>query len=222
MPSIKIAPSILAADHNNLNNKIKKIEPYADLLHVDVMDGKFVEPVTFPIEDVKKIKTKLPLEAHLMVENPEREWIDDYISAGCSMIIIHEEATKNLRDAIKKIKEQGAKAALAIKPPTPLKNILPYLKDIDMVLIMSVNPGYTGQKFMPEIIPKIKELRKLNKDIDIEVDGGINKETVKAVVNAGANVIVSASAIFKNEDSMKAINELRRIAEDAARRIDQS
>lgn len=211
MSRIKIAPSILSADKKSLNEEIKKIESYADIIHIDVMDGKFVEPITFPIEDVRKLKTRLPLEAHLMVDEPENKWIDDYIDSGCSSIIIHQEATKNIDNAIALIKKKGARAVISIKPATSLKTILQYLKKLDMVLIMSVNPGYAGQMFMPEIIPKIKELRRIDNNIDIEVDGGMNVDTVKEVVKAGANIIVAASAIFKSKDSVRAIKELRRV-----------
>ena len=211
MPQIKIAPSILSANKKALNEEIRRIESYADIIHVDVMDGKFVEPITFPIEDVRKLKTRLPLEAHLMVDEPENKWIEDYIDSGCSSIIIHQEATKNIDDAIALIKKKGAKAAISIKPATSLKTILQYLKKLDMVLIMSVNPGYAGQRFMPEIIQKIKELRKIDNNIDIGVDGGMNVDTVKEVVMAGANVVVAASTIFNAKDSVKAIMELRRV-----------
>jgi len=217
MPKIKIAPSILSADTKNLNSEIRRIEPYADLIHVDVMDGRFVIPVTFSVEETKKIKTSLPTEAHLMVESPESRWIEEYVAAGCSTIIIHEEATKNLRTGIEKAKSLGAKIAIALKPATPLKSILPYIKEVDMVLIMSVNPGYAGQKFMPGVITKIRELRKIDRKIDIEVDGGINNDTVKLCVEAGANVIVAASAIFKADDSVNAINKLRRISVECSK-----
>ena len=212
MNKIKIVPSILSADAKSINNEIKKIEPYADLIHVDVMDGRFVVPVTFSLDETRKIKTSLPMEAHLMVEYPENKWIEEYVKVGCFRIIIHQEATKNLIAGIEKAKSLGAKIALAIKPATPLKNILPYIKEIDMVLIMSVNPGYAGQKFMPEVVFKIRELRKIDKAIDIEVDGGLNNETLIPCIMAGANVIVAASAIFKNNNPISAIKELRRIA----------
>lgn len=213
MPSLKLAPSILAAHQGKLNEEIKAVEPYADLIHVDVMDGKFVPPVTFTPSQIRNLKTSLPFEAHLMVNKPEERYIGDY--SFCNTIIIHEESTKNFQKAIDKIKEKGCKVGITIKPYTPIEKLLPYVNQADMVLIMSVEPGYSGQKFIPSVLPKIKKIRQLKPDMDIEVDGGINIETVKGAVRAGANMLVAASAIFNQEDKVKAIKELRKAAEEA-------
>ncbi len=213
MLKIKIAPSILAADKTRLNEEIAKIEQFADLIHIDVMDGKFVESTAITAEETKQIKVSLPMEAHLMVNNPEHNWIDDFVDAGCSTIIIHEEAPVTILNAIQKIKSRGAKVGISLKPATPLSRLRPYLKYADMVLIMSVNPGYSGQKFIPKILSKISELRKSHPHLDIEVDGGINLETAKLSAKAGANIFVAASYIFGAKDSIKAIQDLRNAVE---------
>lgn len=210
MPKIKIAPSILLADHNSLNEQIRKVEPYSDIIHVDIMDGKFVPPTTFSVQQIKALKTKLPLEAHLMVKNPEDHYIDDY--SFCDIIIIHEESTKNFQGAIDKIKSLGCKVGITIRPSTNLEKLMPYIDQANMVLIMSVEPGYAGQKFIPSVIEKIKKIRKIKPKIDIEIDGGINKETLPLAKEAGVNVFVAASAIFSQPDSVKAVKELRKIA----------
>ena len=210
---IKIAPSILSADRTKLQEEIKKIEAYSDFLHVDVMDGKFVPPVTFKAEEIKKIKSKVPKDVHLMVEHPIKDnFIDDYADAGASIITIHEECKDDIKEAFELIRSKGIRTAISINPSTPLDKIKPYLDDVDMVLIMSVNPGYSGQKFIPDVLPKIKELRALKPDLDIEIDGGINVDTIKSVVDAGANVIVAGSSVFGKEDRIKAIKELRAAA----------
>ena len=203
---IKIAPSILSADRNKLNEEVKEIENYAELIHVDIMDGKFVPPTTFKAEEIKKIKTKLPLDVHLMVEKPST-YIDDYSFA--SIITIHGECKENIDELINKIKNKNIKVGISINPPTPLDKIKEYLDKVDMILVMSVNPGYAGQKFIEDVLEKIKELRKLKPYLDIEIDGGITKDTIKKAVDAGANIIVAGSAIFDKEDRKKAIEELR-------------
>lgn len=205
---IKIAPSILSADRIRLNEEVKEIENCAELIHVDVMDGKFVPETTFKAEEIKKIKTKLPFDVHLMVENPLKDgFIDDYSFA--SIITIHGECKEDINKLINKIKNKNIKVGISINPPTSLDKIKPYLDKVDMVLIMSVNPGYAGQKFIEDVLPKIKELRKLRPDLDIEIDGGINKGAIKKAVDAGANIIVAGSAVFGKEDRKKAIEELR-------------
>ena len=206
---IKIAPSILSADRKNLQEEVNEIEPYADLMHIDIMDGKFVPPVTFMAKEIKKIKTKLVKDVHLMVVEPEKSFIPDFIEAGAGIITIHAEACKDISKTIKMIKSKGIKIGLSINPPTPLEKLLPYINDIDMALIMSVNPGYAGQKFIPEVLEKIKKLRKLKPNLDIQIDGGINKETIKQAADAGANVFVAGSSIFSQKDRKKAIQELR-------------
>jgi len=210
----KIAPSILSAKKEKLNQEIKEIENSAELIHVDVMDGKFVPPTTFKPEDIKKIKTQLPKDVHLMVKYPLKDnFIDSYIDAGADIITIHEESEDDINKCIEHIKSKGVKAAISINPPTQLKNILKYLDKVDMVLIMSVNPGYAGQKFIPEVLEKIKELRKLKPNLDIQIDGGICKETIKQAVDAGANIFVASSAIFGQEDRKKAIDDLKQAME---------
>jgi len=207
---IKIAPSILSAKKEKLNEEVKEIEKYAELIHVDVMDGKFVPPTTFKPEDIKKIKTSLPKDVHLMVKYPLTDgFIDSYIDAGADIITIHGESKDDISKCIEHIKNKGVKAAISINPPTELKNILKYLDKVDMVLIMSVNPGYAGQKFIPEVLEKIRELRRLKPNLDIQIDGGICKETIKQAADAGANIFVAGSAIFGEEDRKKAIDDLR-------------
>ncbi|MBL7054905.1 ribulose-phosphate 3-epimerase [Candidatus Woesearchaeota archaeon] len=207
---MKIAPSILSADKNNLNKEIKEIEDYADLIHVDIMDGRFVPPITFKADEIKKIKTKLPLDVHLMVENPLKDgFIDDYSGAGASIITIHSECNEDINLLIKEIKSRNIKTGISINPNTPLDEIKPYLDKIDMVLIMSVNPGYAGQKFIEDVLPKIRELKKLKPELDIEIDGGISKGTIKKAFDAGADIFVAGSSIFGKENRKEAIAELR-------------
>ncbi len=211
---LKIAPSILSADRSKLQEEVNEIEPYADLIHVDVMDGKFVPPITFQAEEIKKLKTKLMLDVHLMVTHPEDKFIPDFIEAEADSITIHAEACKDIKKAIDIIKSKGLRVGISINPPTPLDLIKPYLDDVDMVLIMSVNPGYAGQEFMPEVLKKVKELRKLRPNLDIEIDGGINKDTIKQAAKAGANIFVAGSSIFKQKDRKKAIDELKKAAKE--------
>ena len=207
---IKIAPSILSADKKKLQEEIEGIEEFADLIHVDIMDGKFVPPITFDSKEIGKIKSKLPKDVHLMVEYPLTEgFIDDYIAAGAASITIHEEAKDDIDKCIEYIKGKGINVGISINPSSSLDNILSYLDKVDMVLIMSVNPGYAGQKFISSVLDKVKRLRELKPDLDIEIDGGINKDTIKQVVDAGANVIVAGSAIFDQENRKGAIRELR-------------
>ncbi len=206
---IKIAPSILSADKSKLQKEVEDIESYSDLLHVDIMDGNFVPPTTFKPEEIKNIKSTIPKDVHLMVVDPEKSFIDDYAEAGAAIITIHAEACKDIPKTIDKIKNLGIKVGLSINPPTSLDLLLPFIDQVDIVLIMSVNPGYAGQKFIPDVLNKIKELRKLKPNLDIEIDGGINKDTIKQAVDAGANVIVAGSAIFDKKDRKKAIKNLR-------------
>lgn len=213
MPEIKIAPSILSAKKDKLQEEVNEIEEAADLIHVDIMDGKFVPPTTFRAEDIKKVKSKLPKDVHLMVEHPIKDgFIDDYADAGASIITIHEECKDDIKEAFGLIKSKGIKTGISINPPTPLEKIKQHLDDVDMILIMSVNPGYPGQKFIEDVLPKVEELRKLKPELDIEIDGGINYDTIKQAAKAGANVFVAGSFIFKQEDRTKVIKELREAA----------
>lgn len=213
MKKIKIAPSILSADFGKLNEEIREIEPYSDLIHVDVMDGHFVPNITIGPAVVKSIKTKLPLDVHLMISDPVK-YAPEFAKYA-KMISFHAELFENdingLKNAIKKIKSLGVKAGLTLNPDKDLEIILPVLDMSDYILIMSVYAGFGGQKFMPEVLDKIRELRqKYHYKKDIEIDGGINKETIKAAVEAGANIIVAGSAVFKEKDRKNAISLLRR------------
>jgi len=210
MPKIKIAPSILSADMSKINQEVKEVEKYANLIHVDVMDGIFVPPTTIDSAFIKNIKTKVPLDVHLMVHEPNNSYIRGFINAGAHSITIHEEACKNPSRQISFIKKNNTKAAISIKPSTPLDRITKYLDLVNMVLVMTVEPGWAGQKFIESTMPKVMELRKLKPKIDIEVDGGINPYTARIAFEAGANVFVAGSSIFGQTDRVKAMMELRR------------
>lgn len=217
MNKIKVAPSVLSADFCNLGEEIRKVEAAgADLIHIDVMDGHFVPNITIGPLVVKACRkaTRLPLDVHLMIENPDR-YIPDFAKAGADIITIHAEASKNLDEDIELIKQNNVKPGVVVNPGTPAESVFHVLDKVVMVLLMSVNPGFEAQKFMPEVLPKIKKLsslvvsRKLS--VDIEVDGGINLETAKEVVKAGANVLVAGSAIFYAKDYQEIIKKLRSI-----------
>ena len=217
--NIKIAPSILSADLEKLEAEIKKVEAAgADLIHVDVMDGHFVPNITMGPLIVKAAKkaTKLPLDVHLMIENPDK-YIPQFAKAGADIITIHVEASKNLEADLELIKKSGAKPGVVVNPATPIEKVFPVLDKVAMVLIMSVNPGFEGQKFMPEVLGKIKTLRQKTLDLglttlDIEVDGGINLETAPEIVKAGANVLVAGSAIFYSKNPAEIIKKLKKTA----------
>lgn len=214
---ILVAPSILSADFGRINEEIKAIEPYADLIHVDIMDGHFVPNLTFGASVVAKMKCGRPMSVHLMIENPQ-DYIADFAKAmtkahgrrdDCS-IIVHQEACKHLHRVIQQIKETGCKAGAALNPVTPLHAIASVLGDLDVVLIMSVKPGFGGQEFISSVLPKIRDLRKKAPKIDIEVDGGINDKTAKEAIKAGANILVAGSYIFSAPNRISAIDRLRR------------
>jgi len=215
--NIKIAPSILSADFGKLNEEIASVESYVDLLHVDVMDGQFVPNITLGAPVVRCIETKLPLDLHLMIEHPEN-FIEDFVKAATEhgrspkdvSITVHQEACKHLHRVVQLIKSFGVKAAVSINPGTPLEMIRDVLDDVDMVLIMSVNPGFGGQKFIEHALQKIELLREIKPELDIEVDGGINAETGKRCVEAGANILVAGSYIFGAKDRKLAIEALRK------------
>ena len=209
MPKIKIDPSILSANWKKINDEIKQIEAYSDLIHVDIMDGIFVRPTTIDAKFVKKIKTKVPLDVHLMVHEPSTSYLKGFIDAGAYSITIHEEACKDPAKQINYIIRNNVRASISIKPKTPLAKIKKYLNIVDMVLIMTVEPGYAGQKFIASTLPKIEELRKLKPKLDIEVDGGINPYTARIAFEAGANVFVAATAIFGKKDRAAAIKDIR-------------
>ena len=208
MPKIKIAPSILSADLVRVNQEIKEVEKYSDLIHVDIMDGIFVQPTTVNSNFVKTIKTKVPLDVHLMVHEPSDSYIKGFIDAGAYSITIHEEACKNPSKQINFIKRNRIKAGISIKPDTQLGKIRKYLDIVDMVLVMTVEPGWAGQKFIEAAMPKVRELRMLKPKLDIEVDGGINPITARIAFESGANVFVAGTSIFGKKDRIAAIKEI--------------
>ena len=197
--NIKISPSILSADFSILGDEIKSLEQAgADLSHVDVMDGHFVQNITMGPPIIKMIR-KCTFDVHLMI-SPVEKYIKAFADAGSDIITIHPEATDNLKRAVDTIKSLGKKAGISLNPKTPISALMDVINDIDLILIMSVNPGFAGQSFMGEVLPKVTELRKLINDkklkIDIEIDGGINFETAPLAVKAGANILVSGTTIF--------------------------
>ncbi|MBD1137297.1 ribulose-phosphate 3-epimerase [Pelagibacterales bacterium SAG-MED43] len=217
MKKIQISPSILSADFSQLGNEIKRLEEGgADLIHVDVMDGHFVPNLTIgpPVIKALKKNCSIKFDVHLMI-SPVHKFIDAYSDAGADIITIHPEATEDLSASIKKIKDLGKKVGVSLNPKTKVNVIDNYLDQIDLVLIMSVNPGFGGQKFMPEVLEKIKKLKIIQKekniDFDIEIDGGINFENSKIAIEAGANILVSGTTIFKsnNGDIKKNIGLLK-------------
>ncbi|MBS4211891.1 MULTISPECIES: ribulose-phosphate 3-epimerase [Neobacillus] len=212
---VKIAPSILSADFAKLGEEILAVEKGgADYIHVDVMDGHFVPNITIGPLIVEAIRpvTKLPLDVHLMIENPD-QYIEAFAKAGADYITVHVEACRHLHRTIQNIKSFGVKAGVVLNPATPVESIQHIIGDIDMVLLMSVNPGFGGQKFIPEVLPKIKKVKQMavekGLEIEIEIDGGVNPETAKLCIEAGANVLVAGSAIYNQEDYAKAISHIR-------------
>ncbi len=217
MKKIQISPSILSADFSQLGNEIRRLEEAgADLIHVDVMDGHFVPNLTIgpPVIKALKKNSSIKFDVHLMI-SPVHKYIEAYSDAGADIITIHPEATKDLSASISKIKELKKKVGISLNPETKVSIIKDYLNQIDLVLIMSVNPGFGGQKFMPEVLEKIKELKIIQKekniDFDIEIDGGINFQNSKIAIEAGANILVSGTTIFKsnNGDIKKNIDLLK-------------
>ena len=212
MKKIQISPSILSADFSQLGSEIKKLEEGgADLIHVDVMDGHFVPNLTIGPPVIKNLRkyTKLPFDVHLMI-SPVHKYIENYAEAGADIITIHPEATDNLKESINLIKKFGKKVGVSLNPKTEIQTLLDEIANIDLVLVMSVNPGFGGQKFMPEVLDKIKELKKIKDEgkyhFDIEVDGGINFSNSKIVLEAGANILVSGTTVFKENDGDIKIN----------------
>ena len=217
---IRIAPSILAADFSALRDELASIEAAgADWVHVDVMDGRFVPNITigpFVVDAVRRC-TALPLDVHLMIVEPER-YVTDFVKAGASTLGIHVEACPHLHRSVAQIREAGARASVVLNPATPASSVEPVLGDVDQVLVMTVNPGFGGQKFIENTLPKIETLRRWiderELDVDLEVDGGVGPETIARVARAGANVFVAGTAVFGAPDRTAAITALRRAAQD--------
>ncbi|EOR22248.1 ribulose-phosphate 3-epimerase [Niallia nealsonii AAU1] len=212
---IKVAPSILSADFAKLGDEVKDVElGGADYIHVDVMDGHFVPNITIGPLIVEAIRpvTTLPLDVHLMIENPDA-YIPQFAKAGADIITVHVEACRHLHRTIQLIKEHGVKPGVVLNPSTPVEMIKHIIEDIEMVLLMTVNPGFGGQAFIPNVLPKIREVRQLadqlNPTLEIEVDGGINAETAVLVKEAGANVLVAGSFIYNNSNREEAIKAIR-------------
>ena len=217
MKKIQISPSILSADFSQLGNEIRRLEEGgADMIHVDVMDGHFVPNLTIgpPVIKALKKQCSIKFDVHLMI-SPVHKYIESYADAGADIITIHPEATDNLEESILKIKSLNKKVGVSLNPESKIDIIINYLDKIDLVLIMSVNPGFGGQKFMPEVLDKVKQLKKIqsqdNMDYDIEIDGGINFDNFQAAIEAGANILVSGTTVFKsnNGDIKKNINLLK-------------
>ena len=215
---IKLAPSILSADFARLLEDVKKVEKAGcEYLHIDVMDGHFVPNITLGPGVIKSLRkdVNMVFDAHLMIENPDN-YIKEFVDAGCDIIVVHQEACKHLHRTIQNIKSYNVKVGVALNPATPIETIKHILDYIDMVLIMTVNPGFGGQSFIDNTISKIKELKSIidskNLNIDIQVDGGIKPENVQKVVSAGANVIVAGSAIFNSDDIQKTVDLFRKNA----------
>ena len=206
MKKIQISPSILSADFSQLGNEIKRLEEGgADMIHVDVMDGHFVPNLTIgpPVIKALRKQCSIKFDVHLMI-SPVHKYIEAYSDAGADIITIHPEATDNLEESILKIKSLNKKVGVSLNPETKIDLIIDYLEKIDLVLIMSVNPGFGGQKFMPEVLDKIRELKKIqsknNLNFDIEIDGGINFDNCQSAIEAGANILVSGTTVFKSNN----------------------
>jgi ribulose-phosphate 3-epimerase len=213
---IKLAPSILSADFARLGEQIDEVvKAGADYIHVDVMDGHFVPNITIGAPVVASIRpvTSLPLDVHLMIEHPER-YISDFIKAGADIITVHVETCPHLRKTIRLIKELGARAGVSLNPPTPVSAVEEFLPQVDLVLVMSVNPGFGGQAFIPETLPKIASMRKIldarGLNAELEVDGGINADNAPDIVKAGADVLVAGNSVFKAKEGIsRALRRLR-------------
>ena len=212
-----VAASVLSADLAHLADQIKLVEPYAEAIHIDVMDAHFVPPLTIGPVVVESLRpvTGLTLHCHLMVEHPE-SLLDDFASAGADMVSVHVEAVEEPADVLAKARDKGMRAGLALAPDTPIERVLPRLEELDNVIVMSVRPGWAGQPFRPEVLPKIERVRsevdRLGLSVGVEVDGGINVETGRRCVDAGATVLAAASSIYRAPDPVDAIRALAAVA----------
>ena len=213
MPKIRIVPAILSPNPKAINRDLKEIEPYSDLLQVDIMDNIFVPNKSPQAEQLKILDTKIPLDIHLMVEEPSDEYLMGFIKANPKLkinnITVHYEACSNIKKTLEFIRKNNIKAGVAINPNTPVNSIRNILDKVDIVLVMAVEPGFSGQGFIKEALSKVTELRRLKPKMDIEVDGGINEVTAALAAKAGANMFVANSYIFKAKDKVKAIKKLR-------------
>lgn len=212
---IKIAPSILSADFSRLGEEIIRLEKAdADIIHIDVMDGHFVPNITIgpPVIKALKLVSELPFDVHLMIEDPDR-YIDEFIDAGADIVSVHAEACTHLHHTVQRIKKKGKKAAVALNPATSLSMVERILEDVDMVLLMTVNPGFGGQAFIDSVTGKVRELKAITRNrglkVDIEVDGGINLDNIYRITEAGANIIVTGSTVFNSDNMTRIIKDLR-------------
>ncbi len=212
---VKISPSILSSDYGKLSSELKRMEDCgADMLHIDVMDGHFVPNITLGAPIVKCIRksSSLPFDVHLMISDPYK-YIPDFVKAGSDIITFHVESDSDIEKTIDLILASGKKAGLSVKPKTPIETVYPYLDKLSMVLVMTVEPGFGGQSFMEDMMPKVSavkaEIERKGLDIDVQVDGGINKDTISVAAKAGANVFVSGNAIFSSNDAAKTIADFK-------------
>lgn len=218
---IRLCPSILNANREDLTNEILRVAPESDLLHLDVMDNIFVPNLTFSLSESRSIieSSPIPVDAHLMIINPDNE-AHQYAKAGAKSVTFHLEASENPLRTIAAIKENGARASIAVKPSTPFASLEPYLQHLDMVLVMTVEPGFGGQSFMAEMMPKVSEARAhidaMGKDIWLQVDGGISMETIMVAANAGADAFVAGSAVYKAQSPSDMLRELKKLAVTAS------